>query len=251
MDFRVAHSRSADAAQSATRNRPGLRAVRDEAKLPKHQESVPIPAKVLDLPIPCDADERRGNAHSLVGRRYRLGSVEGTGMRPCVDHLEDECGVLGENPLLRPLRVGEPGEVCGRPGPPATTTHPEVRAVRPNSQEPVRCQRLDAVEIVGVERVEQSLGDLSAGLTVHEAYRLPWPSRRDQRKRLVRSSVQTQGRSCVGGFIIECGAYSRIGAKDWVDTHRKSSRTGGAELGSCRWDIASSRGVMGRSIWLK
>src|SRR2546422_6341699 len=54
-------------------------------------------------------------------------------------------------------------------------------------------------------------------------------------KRLVRSSVQTQGRSCVGGFIIECGAYSRIGAKDCVDTHRKSSRTEGAELGSCRW----------------
>src|SRR2546425_9819187 len=70
-------------------------------------------------------------------------------------------------------------------------------------------------------------------------------------KRLVRSSVQTQGRSCVGGFIIECGAYSRIGAKDWVDTHRKSSRTEGAELGSCRWDTASPRGVMGRSIRLK
>src|SRR5438093_1949519 len=136
MDFRAARSQSADAAQSATRNRPGLRAVRDEAKLPKHQESVPIPAKVLDLPIPCDADERGGNAHSPVGRRYRLRSVEGAGVGPCVDHLEDERGVLGENPLLRPLRVGKPGEVSGRPSPPATTTHPEVMAVRPNSRNP-------------------------------------------------------------------------------------------------------------------
>src|SRR5947199_18757 len=195
MDFRGAHSRSADAAQSATRTRPGLRAVRDEAKLPKHHESVPIPAKVLDLPIPCDADERGGNAHSPVGRRYRLGSVEGAGVGPCVDHLEDERGVLGENPLLRPLRVGKPGEVSGRPSPPATTTHPEVMAVRPNSQEPVRCQRLEAVEIVGVERVEQSLGDLSTGLTVHRAYRHLWPNRRDQREKtrpLLRSDSGTK-----------------------------------------------------------
>src|SRR2546422_18469 len=101
MDFRGAHSRSADGAQSATRNRPGLRAVRDEAKLPKHHESVPIPAKVLDLPIPCDADERG----------------------------------------------------------------------------------------------EQSLGDLSTGLTVHRAYRHLWPNRRDQREKtrpLLRSDSGTK-----------------------------------------------------------
>src|SRR5881628_1327883 len=195
MDFRAPQSQSAHAARSATMNRPGLRAVRDEAELPKHQESVPIPAKVLDLPIACDADERRGNDHSLVGRRYRQGSVERAGVRPCVDHLEHERGVLAENPLLRPLRIGEPGEVCGRPGPPATTTHPEVRAVRPDSQEPVRCQRLEAVEIVGVERVEQSLGDLSAVLTVHRAYRHLWPNRRDQREKtrpLLRSDSGTK-----------------------------------------------------------
>src|SRR6266704_6377032 len=181
MDFRAPQSQSAHTARSE--NRPGLRAVRDEAELSKHEESVPIPAKVLDLPIPCDADERGGNSQCLVGWRYRLGSVECAGVRSCVDHLEDECGVLGENPLLRPLRVGKPGEVCGRPSPPTTTTHPEVRAVRPNSQETVRCQRLEAVEIVSVERVEQSLGDLSAGLTVHKASRTPWPNRRDQREK--------------------------------------------------------------------
>src|SRR2546422_10114575 len=117
MDSRAPQSQSAHAARSATRNRPRLRAVRDEAELSKHKESVPIPAKVLDLPIPCDADERGGNAYSLVGRRYRLGSVEGAGVRPCVDHLEDECGVLRENPLLRPLRGGKTGEECGRPRP--------------------------------------------------------------------------------------------------------------------------------------
>src|SRR2546427_8990640 len=100
MDFRAPQSQSAHAARSATRNRPGLRAVRDEAKLPKHHESVPIPAKVLDLPIPCDADERGGNAHSPVGRRYRLGSVEGAGVGPRVDPFGDEPAVLVENPLL-------------------------------------------------------------------------------------------------------------------------------------------------------
>src|SRR3989442_4256658 len=129
MDFRAARSQSADAAQSATRNRPGLRAVRDEAKLPKHQESVPIPAKVLDLPIPCDADERGGDAHSPVGPRYRLRSVGGARGGPCVDHLEDERRVFGENPLLRPLPVGEPREVNGRPRPSATTTRSAVKAV--------------------------------------------------------------------------------------------------------------------------
>src|SRR5881296_4677385 len=193
MDFRALQSQSAHTARSE--NRPGLRAVRDEAELSKHEESVPIPAKVLDLPIPCDADERGGNSQCLVGRRYRLGSVEGAGVRSCVDHLEDERGVLGENPLLRPLRIGKPGEVCGRPGPPATTTHPEVRAVRPDSQEPVRSQRLEAVEIVGVERVEQSLGDLSTGLTVHRAYRHLWPNRRDQKEKtrpLLRSDSGTK-----------------------------------------------------------
>src|SRR2546428_7980770 len=171
MDFRAPQSQSPHTARSE--HRPGLRAVRDEAELSKHEESVPIPAKVLDLPIPCDADERGGNSQCLVGRRYRLGSVECAGVRPCVDHLEDECGVFGENPLLRPLRVRQPGEVCGRPGPPPTTTHPEVRAVQPNSQETVRCQRLEPVEIMCVEPVEQSLGDLSAARCVHTAYRTP------------------------------------------------------------------------------
>src|SRR3989454_2185916 len=124
-------------------------------------------------------------------------------------------------------------------------------AVRPNSQEPVRCQRLEAVEIVGVERVEQSLGDLSAGLTVHKAYRHPWPNRRDQREKTRPLLLQTLGRSCVGVFIIECGAYSRIGAKDWVDTHRKSSRTEGAELGSCRWTPHRRAVSWAVPIWLK
>src|SRR2546427_12291191 len=99
MDFRAPQSQSAHAARSATKNRPGLRAVRDEAELSKHKESVPIPAKVLDLPIPCDADERGGNAYSLVGRRDRLGAVEGAGVRPCVDHLEGRGGVFGEKPV--------------------------------------------------------------------------------------------------------------------------------------------------------
>src|SRR2546426_12625697 len=125
MDSRAPQSQSAHAARSATKNRPRLRAVRDEAELSKHQESVPIPAKVLDLTIPCDADERGGNAHSLVGGRYRLGSVEGAGVRPCGDYLEDECGGLGENPLLRPPQVGKTGGGCGCPSPPAPTTPPE------------------------------------------------------------------------------------------------------------------------------
>src|SRR2546422_950634 len=195
MDFRAAHSQSTDAAQSATRNRPGLRAVRDEAKLPKHHESVPIPAKVLDLPIPCDADERGGNPHSPVGRRDRPPSVGSAGVGPCVDHLEGESRVFGEKPLPRSLRGRKTREVRGPPRPPPTPTHPEVMAVRPNSQEPVRCQRLEAVEIVGVERVEQSLGDLSTGLTVHRAYRHLWPNRRDQREKtrpLLRSDSGTK-----------------------------------------------------------
>src|SRR2546428_7876467 len=103
MDFRAPQSQSARTARSE--NRPGLRAVRHEAELSKHKESVPIPAKVLDLPIPCDADERGGNAYSLVGRRHRLGSVAGAGGPPRVDYLEDQCGRLGGNPLLRPTRV--------------------------------------------------------------------------------------------------------------------------------------------------
>src|SRR2546428_9538491 len=117
MDSRAPQSQSAHAARSATKNRPRLRAVRDEAELSKHQESVPIPAKVLDLTIPCDADERGGNAHSLVGGRYRLGSVEGAGVRPCVDHLEDASGGLGEKPPLPPPPVRETREVFGPPGP--------------------------------------------------------------------------------------------------------------------------------------
>src|SRR3989442_8615090 len=77
----------------------------------------------------------------------------------------------------------------------ANPTHAEVRAVRHNSQEPVRCQRLETVEIVGVERVEQSLGDLSAGLTVHKAYPHSWPNRWDQREKtrpLLRSDSGTK-----------------------------------------------------------
>src|SRR5438034_6260929 len=192
---RCPQSQSAPASRSATRIGLGLRAVRDEAELSEHEKSVPIPAKVLNLAISRDTHERRGNTHRLVGRRYRLGSPEGAGVRPRVNHLEDERGTLAENPLLRPLRVGKSREVCGRPSPPATTTHPEVRAVRPNSQEPVRCQRLEAVEIVGVERVEQSLGDLGAVLTVHRGIATRGLIEGTKGKRLVRSSVQTLGRS--------------------------------------------------------
>src|SRR5256712_13819445 len=118
MDSRAPQSQSAHAARSATKNRPRLRAVRDEAELSKHQESVPIPAKVLDLTIPCDADERGGNAHNLVGRRYPLGSVEGARVGPCVDHLGGELGGLGENPPPRPPRGGETRGEYGCPGPP-------------------------------------------------------------------------------------------------------------------------------------
>src|SRR3989441_11009893 len=126
MDFRAPQSQSAHAARKCNKNRPGLRAVRDEAELSKHKESVPIPAKVLDLPIPCDADERGGNGYSFVGRRHRLGSVEGAGGRPCVDHFEGQCGVVGENSLLRALRVGEPGEECGPPCPTGTRAPPQT-----------------------------------------------------------------------------------------------------------------------------
>src|SRR2546428_13506957 len=101
MDSRAPQSQSAHAARSATRNRPRLRAVRDEAELSKHQESVPIPAKVLDLTIPCDADERGGNAPRLVGRGYRPGPVEGAGVRPRVDPLDAGCGAFGRKPLPR------------------------------------------------------------------------------------------------------------------------------------------------------
>ena len=55
-------SLSAHAARHATRIGDGLRAVRDEAELSEHQESVPIPAKVLDLAISRDAHERGGNS---------------------------------------------------------------------------------------------------------------------------------------------------------------------------------------------
>src|SRR3989442_7046941 len=48
-------------------------------------------------------------------------------------------------------------------------------------------------------------------------------------KRLVRSSVQTPGRSCVGVLIMERGADSRFGANYWVDTQPeivKDARSG-------------------------
>ncbi len=63
-------------------NGHGLRAVRDEAELSQHHESVPIPAEVLDLATSRDAHECGGNSYRLVGRRYRLGSPEGAGVRP-------------------------------------------------------------------------------------------------------------------------------------------------------------------------
>src|SRR5436309_1990371 len=71
-------------------------------------------------------------------------------------------------------------------------------AISRDAHEPVRCQRLEAVEIVGVERVEQSLGDLSAVLTVHRGIATRGLIEGTKGKRLVRSSVQTLGRSCVG-----------------------------------------------------
>src|SRR3989442_8283120 len=48
-------------------------------------------------------------------------------------------------------------------------------------------------------------------------------------KRLVRSSVQTPGRSSVGVLIMERGADSRFGANYWVDTQPeivKDARSG-------------------------
>src|SRR5437667_258928 len=99
---RCPQSQSAPARRSATKIGLGLGAVRNEAELSEHEKSVPIPAKVLNLAISRDTHERRGNTHRLVGRRYRLGSPEGAGVRPRVNHLEDERGTLAENPLLRP-----------------------------------------------------------------------------------------------------------------------------------------------------
>src|SRR3989442_12807079 len=125
MDARAPQSQSAHAARSATRNRPRLRAVRDEAELSKHQESVPIPAKVLDLTIPCDADERGGNAHSLVGGRDRLGSGEGAGVRPCVDLFGGAFRVIGEKWLHRPPPVWKHGEALGLAVQPAPSTSSE------------------------------------------------------------------------------------------------------------------------------
>src|SRR2546428_6637221 len=98
-------------------------------------------------------------------------------------------------PPLPPLGAGNPPKVCAPPAPPASTTHPEVRAVRPNPQEPVRGQRLEAVEIVSFDRVEGSFGGLGAVLTGDRASRPPWPNRwgkRGQTRPILNSQSDTR-----------------------------------------------------------
>src|SRR2546426_12748046 len=118
MDSRAPQSQSAHAARSATRNRPRLRAVRDEAELSKHQESVPIPAKVLDLTIPCDADERGGHAPRLVRRPYRLRPLPGPRVRPSVHPLHHPSRALAPTPPPPPPPLPHPPAPRRPPAPP-------------------------------------------------------------------------------------------------------------------------------------
>src|SRR5207245_4383942 len=98
-----------------------------------------------------------------------------------------------------------------------------------------RGSRTEAFRMLGGERVEQSLGVLSAGLTVHMATVTRGLIEGTKGKRLVRSSVQTLGRSCVGIFIMDCGLDSRFGAEDGF-THNQESAFFRKEWDSVRLD---------------